>query len=171
MRYVKCLNKFFLFVKKKKKILSVAVFLSGQQAVFLPPSNVTTSVARMCRAVDKGRVAGQRWQVASCHQSWRDGCCDILGLNNLHCNNTSPLATVKCGSWRHVSLMPSPPKPFHNSAGTEGAAMCRHTAHWHQGHGEGERPDAEEVKDGEILWGEAKGSVKVRERLQFNASI
>lgn len=145
----------------------------GQQSVFLQRSVVTSSVAGMCRADDKGRVAGQRWQVASCHQSWRDGCCDILGLNNLHRNNTSPLATAKCGSWLHVSLMLSPPNPLHNSAGTRGAVMCRHTAHWHRGHGEGdrERLDAEEVKDREIATGEKRGSVKVRERLQFTASI
>lgn len=151
----------------------MTVFFSGQQPVFLQHTVVTSSVARTRRAADKRRVAGQRWQVASCHQCWRDGCCDILGLNNLHRNNTSPLAAAKCGSWLHVSLMPSPPNPFHNSEGTGGAVMCRHTAHWHQGHGEGdrERPDAQEVKDGEIERGKERGSVKVRERLQFTASI
>ncbi len=118
-----------LLFLEEKQALSVTVFFSGQQSVFLQRSVVTTSVAGMCRADDKGRAAGQRWQVASCHQSWRDGCCDILGLNNLQRNNTSPLATAKCGSWLHVSLMPSPPNPLHNSAGTRGAVMCRHTAH------------------------------------------
>lgn len=122
------------FLKRKRKPYPWPVFFSRQQSVFLQRSVVTTSVAGMCRADDKGRVAGQRWQVASCHQSWRDGYCDILGLNNLRRNNASPLATAKCGSWLHVSLMPSPPNPFHNSAGTRGAAMCRHTAHWHRGH-------------------------------------
>lgn len=116
-----------------------SVLLSGWQAVFPQRPVVTTGVAGLCRAGDKGRVAGQRWQVASCHHSWRDGCCDILGLNNLRCNNTSPLATAKCGSWLHVSLMPSPPNPLHNSAGTGEAAMCRRTAHWHQGRREGDR--------------------------------
>lgn len=96
----------------RRKVMSVSIVLSGQQAVFLQHPVVTPSVAGMCRADDRGKVAGQRWQVASCHQSWRDGRCDILRLNNLHRNNTSPLATAKCGSWLHVSLMPSPPKPL-----------------------------------------------------------
>lgn len=76
----------------------------------------------------QGKSAGRRWQVASCHYSWRDGCCDILNLNNLRPNNTSPHARVKCGSWLHVSLMPPPPNPFHNSAGTGEAATCRGAA-------------------------------------------
>ena len=148
------LSLIFIFGNEEADVPLVSLF-SGQQALFSQRSVVNASVAGLCRAADRGRVAGQRWQVASCHQSWRDGFCDILGLNNLHRNNTSPLATAKCGSWLHVSLMPSPPNPFHNSAATGEAAMCRHTAHRHQGHGEGdrERPDAREVKDGEIVGG------------------
>lgn len=165
----KCVMTFLLLeLKTRKGSRSNGSHLLWAEAVFLQRSAVSSGLDTKCREDNNRKVAGQRWQVASCHQSWRDGCCDILRLNNLHRNNTSALATVKCGSWLHVSLMPSPPNPFHNSAGTGRAAMCRHAAHWHQGHREWnrEKPDAEEVKEGN-----KRGSVKVWERPQFTASI
>lgn len=72
----------------------------------------------------------------------------------------------------HVSLMLSPLRPFHNSAGTGEAAMCRCSRSLTPGKrqrrcAEG-GADAVEVKDGETAWGK---SLKVRERLQFTASI
>lgn len=73
---------------------------------------------RWLSGADEGSVH-RRWQVAASHQSWRDGGCDILNVNNLHANNTSPHAAVKCGSRLHVSLMPSPPTSLHNSAAAE----------------------------------------------------
>lgn len=143
-------------------------FFSGQQVL---SSNGKLSVG-LCNR----RCAGRRWQVASCHSSWRDGCCDIWNLNNLHPNNTSPHATVKCGSRLHVSFMPSPPNSLHNSAGTGEAATCRRTARWHQGRGERRsRLGVEEVKDGEMARKggeeEERGSVKVRENPQVTASV
>lgn len=115
----------------------------------------------------RGKCAGRRWQVASSHQSWRDGGCDILNLNNLHPNNTSPHAAVKCGSWLHVSLMPPPPTSFHNSAAPE--KLQRVAAQL------GDTRDAVEG-DGGKGWRDSKEreearSVKVRENPQVTASV
>lgn len=120
----------------------------------------------------RGRCAGRRWQVASCHQSWRDGCCDIFNLNNLHPNNTSPHATVKCGSWLHVSLMPSPPTSFHNSAGNR--RSCNVSPHSSVTPGTW-RKEIEAGCGGGKGWRDSKEreetrSVKVRENPQVTAS-
>lgn len=74
----------------------------------------------------------------------------------------------------HVSLMPSPPNSFHNSAGTGEAATCRRTAQWHQGRGgrrEAECGGGKRWSDSKERQEEEMGSVKVRENPQVTASV
>lgn len=103
----------------------VASNLGGRRSFLLHPDVVTAGVSGWCRPAD--RESGEP-EVAGGFLS------PLLGVMAavifwewiIHVATTrlpSPPRNVAPGL--HVSLMPSPPRPLHNSAGTGEAAMCR----------------------------------------------